>query len=219
MKTPTALPSRTKATQSSRMSRQTTADDRRQSAELTLSSSAFARLLAGITYPNPDDSGNSHHHWGPFGPGGPVIQPWMWAALNPQPLPPGPDPYAQLSWAALNPQPLPPGPDPYRAAFTARAVIGRAAAQLDFADLLGDEQNERGIIIVSGKVMDIIEEWCGTPIPGHRGPHPHGIGLLAAGAQFQMAADTMRNSRLQSVFASAADKLFRAGLSRLQQEE
>ena len=32
---------------------------------------------------------------------------WSRVALNPQPLPPGPD----LSRVALNPQPLPPGPD------------------------------------------------------------------------------------------------------------
>lgn len=39
---------------------------------------------------------------------------WSRVALNPQPLPPGPD----LSRVALNPQPLPPGPDWRRVALS-----------------------------------------------------------------------------------------------------
>jgi len=120
---------------------------RGQTEHITLTRSAFARMLNSVLYPNPDDSGNPSNPFGPFGPGGPVMQRWLWAALNPQPLPPGPDPYAELSWVALNPQPLPPGPDPYRAAFAARGVISRAAAQYDMAEVLGDEQSERSIII------------------------------------------------------------------------
>ncbi len=178
---------------------------------ITLSATAFAGVLDAVLYPNPDDSG-------PLGPGGPVMQRWMWTALNPQPLPPGPDPYARLGWIALNPQPLPPGPDPYRSAFAARSVIEGAAAQHQLAEILGNEQSQRSIIIVGGKVRDIVDEWCGTPVPGHRGPRPHAVALLAAGAQFQKAAGTMRNNPLQSVFASAAGQLFKTGLSRIEHQ-
>ena len=212
MKQPDILRTSARTAQKSR----STAIDR--SEQVTLTRTAFARLLDNVLYPNPDDPGDPNNPFGPYGPGGPVMQRWLWAALNPQPLPPGPDPYASLSWAALNPQPLPPGPDPYRAAFIARAVISRAAAQSELADVLNAEQSERSIIIVGGKVSDIVDEWCGTPVPGHHGPGPHFVSLLAAGAQFQKAADTMRKSPLRSVFTSAAEQLFKTGLSQIERQ-
>ena len=146
------------------------------------------------------------------------MQKWLWAMLNPQPLPPGPDPYARLSWAALNPQPLPPGPDAHRWAFLARALIDRAAAQQQLVEVFGNEQSQRGIIIVGGQVAEVIDDWCGTPVPGHHGPKPHATGLLAAAAQFQKASDLTRNTSLKSIFASTADKLFKTGLSRLESQ-
>ena len=199
----------------SRTSEKNQTGESTRTAQITLTKTAFARLLDSVLYPNPDDTGDPHNPFGPFGPGGPVMQRWMWAMLNPQPLPPGPDPYARLSWIALNPQPLPPGPDPYRSAFAARALIDGAVMQQQFIELLGDEQSQRGIIIVGGRIQNVIDDWCGTRVPGHHGPRPHAIGLLAAGAQFQKAADTMSNNALQSVFASAAEQLFKTGLSRL----
>lgn len=184
--------------------------------QVSLTKASFARLLDSLLYPNPDDSGNPNGPFGPFGPGGPVMQQLLWAMLNPQPLPPGPDPYARFSWAALNPQPLPPGPDPYRSALAARGLIDRAVAQQQFTEVLGTEQSQRSIIIIGGHIQDAVDDWCGTPTPGHHGPRPHAVGLLAAGAQFQKAADMMSSNPLQSVFASAAEKLFKAGLSRLE---
>ena len=205
-----------KTLEKSRISQENRTGSSTRTGQITLTKSAFASLLDTVLYPNPDDTGDPHNPFGPYGPGGPVMQKLLWAALNPQPLPPGPDPYARLLWAALNPQPLPPQPDPYRSAFIARAVISRAAAQSDLAEVLNPEQSERGIIIVSGKVRDIVDEWCGTPVPGHHGPGPHFISLLAAGAQFQKAADAMGKSPLRSVFTSAADQLFKTGLSRME---
>ena len=199
----------------SRQSRVTTESGERD--QINLSRSGFARLLDSIFFPNPDDSGSPHGPFGPYGPGGPVSR-LLWAALNPQPLPPGPDPYSALAWVALNPQPLPPGPDPYRAAFAARAVITRAATQADFAEVLGDRGSEKSIIVVGGKVSEIVDEWCGTPVPGRHGPGPHFVSLLAAGAQFQQAADSMRESKLHSVFSSAAKKLFKTALSQMESE-
>ena len=134
MKTPDTLRALSKQ---SRQSRATTESGERD--QINLSRSAFARLLDNIFYPNPDDSDSPH---GPFGPAGPVSR-LLWAALNPQPLPPVASPYSDLAWVALNPQPLPPEPDPYRAAFAARAVITRAAAQADFAEVLGNKDCRR----------------------------------------------------------------------------
>jgi hypothetical protein len=204
-----------RTTQKSRISKKTPTGETTRTEQISLTKTAFARLLDTVLYPNPDDTGDPHNPFGPFGPGGPVMQKWLWAALNPQPLPPGPDPYARFSWASLNPQPLPPGPDPYRTAFVARELIDRAMVQQQFIAVLGDEQSKRGIIIVGGQIQDIIDDWCGTRPHKVPGPRPHAIGLLAAGAQFQKAADTMSNNPLQSVFASAADQLFKTGLTRL----
>ena len=192
-----------------------TAENTSHDGTITMTKAVFASVFDAF-YPNPDDSGDPRNPFGPFGPGGPVMQKWLWAMINPQPLPPGPDPYSRLLWSALNPQPLPPGPDPYRWAFQARALIEGAVAQLQFAEVLGDEQSKRGIIIVGGRVSEVIEEWCGTPVPGHHGPRPHALGLIAAGAQFQRAADARGNRSLQSVFTSAADKLLKTGLSRME---
>src|SRR6266446_5885230 len=54
-----------------------------------------------------------------------------WVELNPQPLPPMPDPDGgdsspwskAISWAELNPQPLPPGPDPQGGTHLSDAVL------------------------------------------------------------------------------------------------
>jgi len=212
MKTPETLRTLSKK---SGQSRATTESDERE--QINLSRSAFARLLDSIFFPNPDDSGGHHGPFGPFGPAGPVSR-LLWTALNPQPLPPGPDFHSDLAWVALNPQPLPPEPDPYRSAFAARAVITRAAAQADFAEMLGNKGSENGIIVVGGKVSDIVDEWCGTPVPGRHGPGPHFVSLFSAGAQFQRAADSMRDSALHSVFLSAAKKLFKTALSQMESE-
>jgi hypothetical protein len=206
---------RTTTPEESRISETSRTTDINREGRITLTKAAFASVFDAL-YPNPDDSGDPHNPFGPFGPGGPVMQKWLWAMLNPQPLPPGPDPYARFSWAALNPQPLPPGPDPYRWGFLARALINRAAAQQQFVEVLGDEQSERSIIIIGGQIAEVIDDWCGTPVPGHHGPRPHALDLLAAGAQFQKAAGALSNSPLRSAFASAADKLFNAGLSRME---
>lgn len=65
-------------------------------------------------------------------------------------------------------------------------------------------------------MSDVVDDWCGTPVPGHHGPGPHFISLLAAGAQFQSAADSMPKSNLHSVFASAAKKLFKTAFAQME---
>ena len=78
-----------KMTSKSRITHKTDSNGRRGTSEISLTHAAFASLLDTIFYPNPDDSGEPKNPFGPFGPAGPVTQRWMWAALNPQPLPPG----------------------------------------------------------------------------------------------------------------------------------
>ena len=83
-------------------------------------------------------------------------------ALNPQPLPP--------LESALNPEPLPP---------RHQVLTAMAEAVIDRAELLGTvasgQEEQRGIIIVSGYVDKLADDFCGTgfklPFPGH-GPRP-----------------------------------------------
>jgi hypothetical protein len=95
-------------------------------------------------------------------------------AINPQPLPPGGDPYSAASLfdkVALNPQPLPPGPDPYS-----------PASQLDKVALNpqplppGDLEmvTKAGIIIIGGKQLSLDDDnFCGNgQLPVHPTPRP-----------------------------------------------
>jgi hypothetical protein len=202
----------------SRISEKNRTGSSTRTGQISLTKSAFASLLDSVLYPNPDDTGDPHNPFGPYGPGGPVMQKLLWAALNPQPLPPGPDPYARLLWAALNPQPLPPGPDPYRSAYLARTVIGVAVSQQQFAAVLaGDGQSQRSTEVIGSQIQEFVDEYCATHprhLPKPKGPRP--FDLLLAGAQFQKASDTMSKNPLRSIFASAADQLFKTGLSRIE---
>src|SRR5262249_19730616 len=82
----------------------------------------------GTTHPalTAQTSDHSHGNWSAINPQplppGPemsalnALEHLNWSALNPQPLPPGPEMSAlnaleHLNWSALNPQPLPPGPE------------------------------------------------------------------------------------------------------------
>jgi hypothetical protein len=184
--------------------------------KITLTKTSLANLLDSVLYPNPDDPGDPNNPFGPYGPGGPVMQKWLWVLLNPQPLPPGPDPFQRFSWAMLNPQPLPPGPDPYRSAVLARAMIGRAVSQQQFAEVLENGQSDHSIGAIGAQISEFIDDYCGTRPPRRPGPRPRALDLLIAGAQFQKAADTMNDNPLQTVFSTAADQLFNAGLTRLE---
>jgi hypothetical protein len=185
-------------------------------------------LLDAVLYPNPDDPGNPNDPWGPFGPSGPVTRSWLWLALRPQPLLPvagNPIPWR----LAGDPVPwrLGPRPEPWRSALVARAVIDRAVTQYQFAEgWIGAEQSARLTEAVGSQVREFVDDYCGTgprrwpwpwPSPPTFDPAQlHPLELLVAGAQFQMAADAGANGPLQSVFSSAADRLFETGLRQME---
>jgi hypothetical protein len=89
-------------------------------------------------------------------------------AINPQPLPPGPDPYSAASrfnQVALNPQPLPPGPDPYSVASRLNQVALNPQPLPPGADAV----TKAGIIIIGGNQVSFDDEnYCGNgkiPLP------------------------------------------------------
>lgn len=170
---------------------------------ITLSRSSLAKLLQSF-YPNPDDPG-------PWGPIGPVIR-------------------AALDRVTLNPQPLPPGPqpDPWRAAMFARLTIDQAVSQYQLAEaLLGREAAGRASEAARSQIQAFVDEWCGThPRPWPRPwPWPPVLDpktvqpaeLLVAGAQFETAAQ-LKNP-LQETFSAAAAQLIDVGLQRLRETQ
>jgi hypothetical protein len=183
--------------------------------DITISTSALVQLLD--QFPNPDEVT-------PFGPAGPVVRGLEWVALNPQPLPPIESGLVALArtatreWGAHA--------DPQRWALATRAVIN---AHLDHLALVGiiivGGDQERPVAEIGRSISAMIDEWCGTP--PHRGPFPgpwgpvldserlHPANLVVAGAQFQKAADALRDNPLHDVFERAAERLFTEGFARL----
>jgi len=178
---------------------------------ITLTKAAFARVLDAVYYPNPDDPGPYGQH-GPHGPRGPVYR----GIFN------------DMSWGMLNPQPIPPGGVPYPESWSmaslARMVIDRVATQYQFAEsFAGTEPTERGIVAIRSYLNEVVDDWCGTRPPKWPWPWPwqkfdatklSSMDLLIAGAQFHKAAHF--SNPLQGDFSSAADRLFNAGLKRME---
>jgi hypothetical protein len=84
--------------------------------------------------------------------------------------------------------------------------------------------------MIQRNVNGLVEDWCGTGRPPRPFPWPWGpllrgtepfepIELIVAGAQFQKAADALEGSTLQRTFEDAADRLFKMGLSRLEEAD
>lgn len=176
---------------------------------ITIDKTTFARAFCNVLFPMPDDPGDPHNPWGPWGPGTPVIRQSILDVL---------------SWAALNPQPLPPvsdglrrGPstDPWR-----QAQLSGQAARMVIDQAIGLELAGR----LSGSINASVDdpELCPRMIDlfewlrRHRGPIPppkgdEGIGpldYLAAGAQFQIAAEVYADTSMSKAFSMAADQLF-----------
>jgi hypothetical protein len=126
-----------------------------------------------------------------------------------------------LDEVALNPQPLPP-----RWAFLSsigRIVAERAELLQEYADAISPGQ-ERGIIIVGGRLSRFVDEWCGNgfrlkwPFPG---PRPNwfslelsGLDLVVIGAQLHQSALESFSPVLQRQLADSGTKFLEAGLSR-----
>lgn len=128
------------------------------------------------------------------------LHPWIWAALNPQPLPP-------------------------RVAFIsslAQVVIERAELIQDLAETRreGDEQG-----IVGGYVSRFVDDYCGTdrwprwPFPWPRpwwfSEEITGVDLIVTGLEFERAAANTFGAGLKSALEDASAKLTEVGLERL----
>jgi len=150
---------------------------------------------------------------------------------------PPPDPHPRshwgpahpLDWARLNPQPLPPKGH-WRPASVARFTIARALTLHETAEALAQDGGERAVGMIQRNINGLVDDWCGTGVhprpfpwpwgPLLRGAEPLGaIELIVAGAQFQKAADALKGSPLRRTFEDAADRLFKTGLSRLEEAE
>jgi hypothetical protein len=128
---------------------------------------------------------------------------------------------------ALNPQPLPPKEGPLRAALVARTMIAGAIDITEAAEAITGS-SDAAAQAVRAKVAAFVDDWCGTPprprpFPRPWGPLMHGdeglrpIDLVAAGVQFQKAAEVLADGPLGATFQGAADALVDTGLSRLEE--
>lgn len=128
-----------------------------------------------------------------------------------------------LTSVALNPQPLPPRIMLISALAT--EVIKHALDRQEIADMMANEGEQRGIIVVGGYINRFIDEFCGTgiklrfPIPAPPPPwfqeELSGLDLIVMGAQFQNAAKSILHEDLSKTFAKGADRLLEIGISRM----
>jgi hypothetical protein len=194
----------------------------------TISKAALVRLLGGFHLPDPDGPDID-----PRGPIGPIARATQGSAFFPSPDGPDFDPRGPIGPIAhvgdessLNPKPLP--PRSIDAALAARAAISHAFEQYEAAGIIivgGD--TERAVEAARAKLDRFIDGICpDPPRPPVPWPWPWGptldrealdpVVLLAAGAQFQRMADTIGDHPLHDVFEQSADRLFDAGLDRLE---
>jgi hypothetical protein len=202
---------------------------------------AFVREMSGLQWERPsDDQPLPPGPWDPlvraavrgmsvFGPSAQDGREFAWAALlrrHPEAgdVPPRGGGGNPLEWVALNPQPLPP-----RVAFLAslaETLVERAELLQEMAAGFSDEGEQRGIIIVSGYLSRLIDEFCGTgyllrfPFPGPRpGWFPReleGLDLLVMAAQVDQAARETYSPALRETLTGAGAKLVEAALSKMQ---
>lgn len=186
---------------------------------------------ASKAYPNPDDP-QPPGPWDPYISQafekvfGPFPEPWRWSTESrrlrnlARARPAAWDGINPLESVALNPQPLPP-----RWAI-ALEFVRRAAERLiaiqETADVISSNNgNERGIIVVGGKISELVDFVCGTPwrrwpIPGpDPDPRLSATELLLAGAELVNVSQTAANEKLGGELADAGRKLIDEGLERL----
>ncbi len=128
--------------------------------------------------------------------------------------------------AALNPQPLPP-----RLHFSmalAQEVVERAGMMKEFADAVNDNAEQQGIIIVGGYLNKFVDEICPTPPiikfpkrvgpwPPDPDPHPEwtGLELAVIGTHFLNEARHTDNRGMQKVLNVTGEKLLEAASERM----
>jgi hypothetical protein len=122
---------------------------------------------------------------------------------------------------ALNPQPLPP-----RWVFGVefmRLAADRLLTIQETADVI-NQGNERGIIVVGGKISELVDFVCGTNFP-RRIPPPRGgksegrltgQELVLMGGELVRYSKTVASEALGHKFGAAGEHLIDAGLERLQ---
>ena len=161
-----------------------------------------------VDRPNPDGDPN------PPGPWDPVIR------QTERVFGPSPEPWRSgINEVALNPQPLPP-----KEAFAVE-FIRNAADRLVLIQETADAINtgeERGIIIVGGKVSELVDFVCGN-VPRRFPPRPprgdddrlSGQELVLMGAELLRYSKSLANEGLGQEFAAAGEQLIDVGIERL----
>lgn len=167
---------------------------------ITLTKLALANIFDGLINPNPEDPE-------PVGPIGPIVI----------------SPFSALAGILLNPQPLPPRvvPDPWRYMTLSRILIDRSVTQYQFVEAF-QAKEEINTDALQSQLFDVVDDWCGTRPPKWPRPWPPKLekaqirptDLLVAAVQFQKAASL--NNPLEKAFQEAADRLFKAGLERIE---
>jgi hypothetical protein len=126
----------------------------------------------------------------------------------------------RLESVALNPQPLPPrwafGVEFIRLAADRMVLIQEAADAIRAGD-------DRGIIVVGGRVSELVDFVCGNHfprrIPPRPGPDPDprltGQELVLMGGALVGYSKTVANGALAEEFTAAGERLIDAGLGRL----
>ena len=134
--------------------------------------------------------------------------------------------FSSWDWVALNPQPLPP-----RVIFShalAEEVIGKALLMQEIADGMNTNEEERGIIIVSGLISKFVDDLCPErpkiPFPKKKGPWPpdpdpdprwQALELFVIALQFKEQSRSTSNEALRLTFEDASDKIISTALSRM----
>jgi hypothetical protein len=129
---------------------------------------------------------------------------------------------SRINLAALNPQPLPPSAA-FVAAF-AEEAFDRILLMQEIADAANQTGELQSIIIVGGKVSQLVDELCGDrfkvkipfPKPKHdEGKLLSGLELLAAGAIFAQNAGTVAHEGLRQELQNAGARLIETGIARM----
>lgn len=127
------------------------------------------------------------------------------------------------SWEklALNPQPLPPR---WAVALEfVRVVAERLVLIQETADVINNG-GDRGIIVVGGKVSEMVDFVCGNSFPRKIPPSPPdpepdprltGFELVVMGVEVVSFSKSLTNEALGAEFAAAGEKLIGAGLERI----
>jgi len=193
----------------------------------------FGQVFGGQSYPDQDDP-QPPGRWDSYirkvlgKLKGPHPEPWK-AVDRHLGFGPTPEPWDlnnPYSFADLNPQPLPPRATLHAAIM--QEVIDRAVLIQDVAEALHQTGEERAIIIVSGSVKqfaDEIDELCprltilihppkgiGDPVPH---PNWNAFELMLAASVFQQNALTIANESLRGVLLQASAKLAEKGIERM----